>query len=74
MKAQQVNPTRTPHPGIILLIDALESKLDEKYCPRCETVMSRALDFGKDQTTPDGLLRYCKDCVRERRYKSARGY
>lgn len=61
--AQQTSST--PSIGIVMLIDALESKLDEKYCPKCGFVMSRRLDFGKDSRSKDGLCRYCKDCIAE---------
>ena len=63
-----------PHPGIFLLVNALESKLDEKYCPGCGTVMSRKLDFGKDKNREDGLNRHCKDCMADYRHNSDRGY
>jgi len=59
------NSTR---PGVSVLIDALEKKLDEKYCPKCGTVMSAKLDFWKDGRAKDGLQRFCKDCIME--YKS----
>jgi len=67
-----VDPTL--YPGIFLLIKALESKIDEKYCPRCKTVMSRKMDFGFDKSTSDGLNRLCKDCVMECRYFFTRKY